>query len=95
MFTEANPSPRLPVPDVCRILHSNVLGVAGNHGDLAVASSPYDTLLFSETLVLDMRHASELRCPDLVALCCYVEGRCLGPERWLHTYKIVIEHFAN
>ena len=57
---ETNPGPRHPVPAVCRILCSNVRGLAGNLSDLAVASSQYDILLCSETLVSDMRHVSEV-----------------------------------
>ena len=57
---ETNPGPRRPVHAVCRILCSNVQGLAGNHSDLTVASSRYDILLCSETLVSDMRHVSEL-----------------------------------
>ena len=53
---ETNPGPWRPVPDVCRILCSNVHRLAGNHSDLTVASSQYDILLCSETLVTDMRH---------------------------------------
>ena len=34
---ETNPGPRRPVPAVCRILCSNVLGQAGNPSDLTVA----------------------------------------------------------
>ena len=45
---EANPGPRCPVPDVCRILCSNVRSLAGNLGDLSVASSRYDILLCSK-----------------------------------------------
>ena len=52
---ETNPGPRRPVPAVCRILCSNVRGLAGNLSDLAVASSQYDILLCSETLVSDIR----------------------------------------
>ena len=52
---ETNADPRRPVPVVCRILCSNVLGLAGNLSDLTVASSQYDILLCSETLVSDMR----------------------------------------
>ena len=69
---ETYPGPRRPVPDVCRILCSNVRGLAGNLSDLAVASSLYDILLFSETLVSDMRHVSELLVPGFgrpVLLC--------------------------
>ena len=61
---ETNPSPRPPVPAVCRILCVMcVRGLAGNLSDLTVASSQYDTLLCSETLVSDMRHLSEVLVP--------------------------------
>ena len=69
---ETNPGPRRPVPTVCRLLCSNVWGLAGNLSDLTVASSQYDILLCSETLVSDMRHVSELLVPGLgrpVLLC--------------------------
>ena len=46
-----------------RLLCSNVRGLAGNLSDLTVASSRYDILLCSETLVSDMRHVSELLVP--------------------------------
>ena len=57
---ETNPGPLRPVATVCRLLCSNVRGVAGNLSDLTVASSRYEILLYSETLVSDMRHVSEL-----------------------------------
>ena len=57
---ETNPGPRRPVPAVCRILCSNVRGLVGNLSNLTVASSQYDILLCSETLVSDMRHVSEV-----------------------------------
>ena len=60
---ETNPGPHRPVPDVCRILCSNVRGLAGNLSDLTVASSQYDILLCSETLVPDLRRVSELLVP--------------------------------
>ena len=60
---EPNPNPRRPVPVVCRILCSNARGLAGNLSDLTVASSQYDILLCSETLVSDMRHVSDLLVP--------------------------------
>ena len=44
----------------------------GNLSDLTVASSQYDILLCSETLVSDMRHVSELLVPEFgrpVLLC--------------------------
>ena len=61
-----------PVPAVCRILRSNVRGLDRNLSDLAVASSQYDILLYSETLVSDMRHVSEMLVPGFgrpVLLC--------------------------
>ena len=69
---ETNNGPRRPVPDVCRILCINVRGLAGNFSDLTVASSQYDKLLCSETLVTDMRHVSEVLVPGFgrpVLLC--------------------------
>ena len=60
MDVDTNPGPRRPVPGFCRILCRNVRGLAGNFSDLNVASSQYDILLCSETLVSDMGHVSEL-----------------------------------
>ena len=61
---ETNPGPCCPVPAVCRILCSNVQGLAGNLSNLTVASSQYDILLCSETLVSDMHHMSEVLVPS-------------------------------
>ena len=69
---ETNPGPPCPVPALCRILCSNVPGLAGNLSDLTVASSQYDVLTCSETLVSDMRQLSELLVPGFghpVLLC--------------------------
>ena len=69
---ETNPVPRRPVPAVCRILCSNVQDLAGNLSDLSVASSKYDVLFCSETLVSDMHHVLELLVPGFgrpVLLC--------------------------
>ena len=63
MDVETNPGPRRLVPAVCRILCSNMQGLAGNLSDLTVASALYDMLVCSETLVSDMRHVSELLVP--------------------------------
>ena len=49
---------------VCRILCSNVRGLTGNLSDLTVASSQYDIVLCSETLVSDVRHVSEVLVPS-------------------------------
>ena len=86
---ETNTGPRRPALDVCRILCSNVRGLAGNLSALTVASSQYDILYCSETLVSDMRHVC-LR----YASCC-VGARCLEPVGWRHTYEMVSEHFSN
>ena len=69
---ETNPGPWRPVPEACRILCSNVRGVSKNLSDVSVASSQYDLLLCSETLVSDRRHMSELLVPGFgrpVLLC--------------------------
>ena len=52
-----------PVIAVCRLLCGSERGLAGNLSDLTVASSRYDILLCSETLVSDMRHVLELMVP--------------------------------
>ena len=39
MDVETSPGPRRPVPAGCRILCSNMRGLAGNHSDLTLASS--------------------------------------------------------
>ena len=92
---ERSPGQRRPVPAVCRILCSNVLCQVGNLRDLTVASSQYDILLCSETLVSDMRHVSEVLVLVSVALSSCVGTRCLGPVGWLHTFEMVTEHLAN
>ena len=71
---KTNPGPHRPVPDVCRILCSNMRGLAGNLRDLTVASSQYDILLCSETLVSDMLHVSEV----LVSAFCRPVLLCRG-----------------
>ena len=90
---ETNPSSRRPVPTVCRLLCSNVRGLAANLSDLTVASSQYDILLCAETLVSDSRHVSELLVPGF-GRPVLLEG-CLGSEGWRHTYEMDMEHFAN
>ena len=75
---ETNHGQRRPVPAVCRILCSNMLVLTGNLSDLTMASSQYDILLCSETLISDMRHVSELLVPGFgrpVLLC-----RCKMPR---------------
>ena len=62
---ETNPGMWHPVPAVSRILCRNLLGLAGDLSELAVALSQYDILLYSETLFSDMHHLSELLVPGL------------------------------
>ena len=92
---EINPGLHRPVPAVCRILCSNVRGLAGNLSDLTVASSQYDILLCSETLVKDMHHVSEVMVPSFCRPVLLCRARCLGSVGWLHTFEMVTEHFAN
>ena len=83
---ETNPGPRRPVPDVCRILCSNVQFLAGNLSDLAVASSQYDILFCSETLFSYMRHVSGLLVPGFgrpVVLCRGKMPRARGMAAYL------------
>ena len=88
---ETNPGRRRPVPDVCRILCSNVRGLAGNHSDLTVASSQHDILLCSETLVSDMRHVSEILVPGFGRTVLLCRGKMPRPEGWLHAYEMVTD----
>ena len=69
---ETNTGPRRPVPGACRILCSNVQSLSKNLSDVTVASSQYDLLSCSETLVSERRHMSELLVPGFgcpVLLC--------------------------
>ena len=75
---ETNPGLHRPVPAICRILCSNMWGLAGNLSDLTVASSQYDILLCSETLVSDMRCVSEVLVPSF----CRPVMLCRGKMPW-------------
>ena len=69
---ETDPGPLRPVIGECRILCSNVRGLSKNLSNVTVASSQYDLLLCSETLVSDRRHKSEFLVPGFghpVLLC--------------------------
>ena len=90
---ETNPGPRRPAPAVCRILCSNVRGLAGNLSDLTVVTSQYDILLCCETLVSDMRHVSEVLVPGFCRPVLLCRGKM--PAGWLHTFEMVTEHFVN
>ena len=93
---ETFPDPLRPVPEVCRILCCNVRGLAGNLSDQTVASSQYDILLYSETLVLDMHHVSELLVPGFGCPVLLWRGkmpRARGMAAYV--YEMVTEDFAN
>ena len=86
---ETNPGQRRPVAASCRILCSNVRGPSRNLSDLAVASSQYDILLCSQTLVSDLRHVSEFGRHvsefgrlGLVAMSCCAAASYLVPVGW-------------
>ena len=71
---ETNPGPHRPVPDVCRILCSNVQGLAGNLSDPTMASSQYDRY----TVVLKdfgLRYASRVRGGFRFRSPCLVSGQ--------------------
>ena len=57
------PWPAASSSAVCIIPCSNVRSLAGNLSDLTVASTQYDILLCSMTLVSDMSHVYELLVP--------------------------------
>ena len=92
---ETNPGPGRPVPGVCRILCSNVRDLSRNLNDLTVASSQYDLLLCSETLVSDRRHLSELLVPGFgrhVLLFRDVMPQARGMAAYV---REVMGHFVN
>ena len=93
---ERNPGSRRPVPAVCRILCSNVQGLAGNLSDLTVASSQYDILFCFGTLASYMRHVSELLVPGFgrpVLLCGGKMPRARGMAAYVQDG--ITEHFAQ
>ena len=81
---------RRPVSNVYRILCSEMRGIPVNLSDLTAASSRYDILLFSETLITDMHHMLRLLVPGFggPVLC-----RCKMPLVRGHTYEMHTEHF--
>ena len=92
---ETNPGPRRPLPVVCRILCSNVRSLAGNLSDLTVASSQYDILLCSETLVPDMRYVSEMLVPSFGRPALLCRGKMPRARGMAATFEMVTEHLAN
>ena len=92
---ETNPSPRRLVPGASRILCSNVRGFYNNLSEVTVASSQYDLLLCSETLVSDWRHISQLLVPGF----CLPVLLCLDGMSWDCGMAAYVRdgygHFAN
>ena len=82
---------RRPVSNVYRILCSEVWGIPVNLSDLTAASSLYDILLFSETLITDMHHMLRLLVPGFGGL--VLLRRCRMPRVRGHTYEMHTEHF--
>ena len=76
-------------------LCSNVRGLSKNLSDVTVASSQYDMLLCSETLVSDRVIYQSCWFLDLVVLYCCVGMECRGPVEWLHMCEMDMGHFAN
>ena len=67
-----------------RILCSNVLGLSRNLSDLTAASSQYDLMLCSETLVSNRRHISELLVSGFVGRVLLCRDEEPGLVGWLH-----------
>ena len=59
---ESNPGPTHH--KFCNLLYCNIRGLYGNLSELAVASTKYDIICCSETLVSSRRHTSELLLPN-------------------------------
>ena len=92
---ETNPGLRRPVPTVCRILCSNVRGLAGNLSELTMTSSQYDILLCAETLVSDINHVSEVLVPGFGCPVLLCRGK-MPRSRGMAAYaRDGYEHFAN
>ena len=70
-------------------------GLSGNLSDLAVASSQYDILLCSATLVSDLRHVSEFLVPGFGRPVFCAVASYLVPVGWQHMYEMDMEHFDN
>ena len=83
---EINHGPRRPVPVVCRILCRNVRGLSGDLSDITMASSQFDILLCSETLVSICVTCQSSWFLDLVAL---------EPVGWLYMCENDLELFVN
>ena len=92
---ETNPGPRRPVPAVCRILCSNVWGLARNLSDLTMASSQYDILLCSETSVSDMHHVWEVLVPGYGCPVLLCQGKMPWACGMAAYIREVTEDFAN
>ena len=95
MWMDTNPGQWRPVPDVCRILCGNGQGLAGDLSGLTVASSQYDILLCSVTLVSDMLHVSEILVPGFGRPVFFCRGKMPRARGMADTYEMVTEHFAN
>ena len=76
---ETNPGLRRPVPAVCRILSSNVRGLATS---LSLATNRRLEMKYfcALRLVSDMSHLLELQFPVLVTLSCFARAGCFSPR---------------
>ena len=75
-------------PAVCRLLCSNVQCLAGSLSNLTMASSQYNILLCSETLVSHMRHMSVLLVPRYIHPVLLCRGK-------MPLARGVMQHFDN
>ena len=75
--------------------YSVVMCGARNLSDLTVASSQYDILLCSETLVSDKRHVSEMLVPGFCRPVLLCRGKMPRARGMAATFEMVTKHFAN
>ena len=88
-----NPGSGRPIPDVCRILCSNVKGRARN----CMVTWPWLCICTNYSCALKLCSQICVTCGrccllDLAALSC---AGCHMPEVWLHTWKMDMELFTN
>ena len=95
---ETNTGPQCLVHGACRILCTNVLSLSRNLSNVPVASSQFDLLLCSETLISDRHHILELLVPGFsrTVLCRDGMPRALWAcRRWLHMCEMDKGHITN
>ena len=83
------------VADACRMLYSHVQFLSRNLSDLIVASSQYDLLLFSETMLSDWHHISKLLVPGFGYPVMLFRDRMSWARMMVAYFRDGYGHFAN